>query len=53
MAGFLLHVLGAAAIASLVVTGVMAYEGSLQLAGHSKQQRNKSRDRSNSDPPEM
>jgi hypothetical protein len=53
MADFLLQVIGAAAVASLVVAGVMAYEGSLQLARLSKQERNKSRSGRGSKPPEV
>lgn len=53
MGVLLLDVLGSAAIASLAVASVMAYEGSLQLAGLSRQQHNPSRNRRNPGPPDV
>ncbi|KLK91731.1 hypothetical protein AA309_18415 [Microvirga vignae] len=52
MAEFWLRVMGSAAIASLVVTGVMACEGSLRLTGLSKQRPEQSQDKSDQEPPD-
>ncbi|MCG7391433.1 hypothetical protein MHY87_00740 [Microvirga sp. ACRRW] len=52
MAGFLLHVIGSAGVASLVITGLMAYEGSLQLAGLSKQRYRRFHSRRDFGPPD-
>jgi hypothetical protein len=52
VADFWLRMMGSAAIASLVVAGVMACEQSQRLAGSAKQRRKPSQDKRDHPPPE-